>query len=118
LTQVITFLTTSLSAKGEEELLAGQDDTDKEKAQLLESIAKEEVSLSRSTTISSSMPVIESPPSKETRNQSKAKEPVPFVKSSFGASEDQKIDTNDTGPKNSPRAKPYEANVGVFGGVV
>jgi len=116
--EVITFLTTSLSAKGEEELLAGQDDTDKEKAQLLESIAKEEVSLSRSTTISSSMPVIESPPSKETRNQSKAKEPVPFVKSSFGASEDQKIDTNDTGPKNSPRAKPYEANVGVFGGVV
>jgi hypothetical protein len=40
--QVKTFLTTSLSAKGEEELVGKQDESDHEKAQFLESIAPKE----------------------------------------------------------------------------
>jgi hypothetical protein len=40
--QVKTFLTTSLSAKGEEELVGKQDESDQEKAQFIESIAPKE----------------------------------------------------------------------------
>lgn len=40
--EVKTFLTTSLSAKGEEELVGKQDESDQEKAQFIESIAPKE----------------------------------------------------------------------------